>query len=326
MKKIFAVLLALCVIFGASAVRAEEEKKIIAISVPPVVTDWQRQFLRELASEITMRENYIVTVKVAKNVLDQERTLYLMRDYGFSAVIILPSDPVYLDDICEQIYNTGTVTVLVDKKIPSGKYTAFIGFDLEAEGAMAAGLLSQALGGAGNVMELYSDMNGKENQGRLRGILSSFIKNDRIKTVIKTDGFYSMDSGIRAAKTAFSAFNSAARAKPEKGKTNNAPKTIDGIVATNTDSALGAYNQLIAERRKDIKAIVSIGLPKSAAELLLAKDAKFYAAVTHSPSIGVEALRMAIKLIRGEPVEHELLLVPQAVTKANIANYMYDVY
>lgn len=73
---------------------------------------------------------------------------------GVDLLVVAPNEVSAITPVIEKIYQKGIPVVLVDRKIDSESYTAYVGADNYEMGYQIGQYIVNRLGGQGNVVEL----------------------------------------------------------------------------------------------------------------------------------------------------------------------------
>lgn len=318
MKKLSIVLvivLAAMFVFGGFAasetgqIDAVEGAKV-AVSLPPADNVWQAKMLTAIEEAVKDYPDIEWTVKSAVDDTDQLNQLTSMKDGGYDLIIALPNDGDLMTPICEQIYDEGTHTIILDRDIASGKYTAYVGGDNPGAGRGAAEFLGEFLGGEGQIAVLRciagapSDLDINNN---FMAVLEESYPD--IEVIVEGDGEYDSQHGLDAMSNILPAYDH-----------------IDAVFAQDDEAALGALTAIDNAERYDIVLMVGIGGKLEAYEMIEADDNIFKCSMTYLPDMGADAVDMAALMLSGEPFEKDSIIESVSVTKDNVADYMDKAY
>ena len=92
--------------------------------------EWRQQMNREIQTEAWFYDEVDVEFRIVKdNTLEQEEDIRYFMDKGVDLLIVSPNEAAPLTTIIEQVYDAGIPVMVVDRKILSDKYTAYIAGD-----------------------------------------------------------------------------------------------------------------------------------------------------------------------------------------------------
>ena len=116
---------------------------------------WRHKMNDEILREAMFYEGVSVEIRSAgdDNSKQAEDVHYFM-DEGVDLLIISANEAAPMTPIVEEAYQRGIPVILVDRKILSDKYTAYIGADNYEIGRSVGNYIASRLEGKGNVVEL----------------------------------------------------------------------------------------------------------------------------------------------------------------------------
>jgi ribose transport system substrate-binding protein len=214
---------------------------------------------------------------------------------------------------------TGVVLEAIDKKIPvivldrnvnTDKYNCFIGGDNGVIGKAAGQYAVKLLGGAGaakgSIVELWGGMGTQPAHDRHDGFNEFVSKESGIKSLLQPiDCDWKQAKGYDTMTTALKQFDK-----------------IDLVYGHNDPIAYGAYLAAKdAGREKDIKFLGIDALPDEGVTWV-SKGQLTATFVYATP--GVEGVRQALKIVKGETVDKKITLPTMAVDKSNCEQILKD--
>jgi len=124
----------------------------IGVSLPPILNDFHAAMRRSIEDAIANAPaNFEFTVTSALDEGDQVNVLEVFYDQNFDGVVISPLNGTLIAPIAEQIYFSGTPTVIINRAIDSEFFTTFVACDNVGGSRTAAHHIAEFLGGEGNV-------------------------------------------------------------------------------------------------------------------------------------------------------------------------------
>lgn len=222
------------------------EKKEFLIGVSQCSDDaWRRQMNGEILRETFMYGNVDVEFRAAND--DSRKQIEDIKYFinkKVDLIVVAPNEAAALTPIIERAYDLGIPVVVVDRKILSDKYTAFIGGDNFEIGKSVGNYIKSKWGEAKseiNIVELSGLSNSTPAQERSNGFAESVKKQKGINMLCVTDAGW-------LKNVAFSKMDSILRAYPK----------IDVVFAQNDMMAIGAYEAAKQYHRE--KEIAFIGI------------------------------------------------------------------
>lgn len=134
----------------------ENKPKKIVIGVSQCSDDaWRDKMNMEILHEVALHNNLELILYTAQDSNDQQIDhIWKLIDQEVDLLIISPNEAAPLTPVVESAYDLGFPVLLVDRKILSDKYTAFIGADNYAIGQAVGNYVSSILERKGDVLEI----------------------------------------------------------------------------------------------------------------------------------------------------------------------------
>jgi ribose transport system substrate-binding protein len=214
-------------------------------------------------------------------------------------IIISPKESRPLTRPVEEAMDAGIPVIVLDRKIEGDKYTCFIGSDNVKIGREAGRYMVELLGGKGEVIELKGLETSTPAKERHDGFMDG-IKGSEIKIVFAADCQWLEPNAQREMTSALSRF-----------------PNIAAVYGHNDPSAHGAYKAAEQEgkgREKQIKFIGIDALPNEGVRYV--KDGILTATFQY-PTCGEEAIDNALKILKKEPFQKNIILGTKRFTKEN---------
>lgn len=295
------ILLAFIVlVLPASCKRYETDTFVIGVSQCSA-DEWRRQMNDEIKREALFYPDIKLLFRCADdNSRQQEEDIIWLMENGADILIISPNEANGLIPGIEKAYDSGIPVLLVDRKINSDKYTAYIGADNFALGLKAGEYISDLLEGSGNIVELAGLENSTPAQERHSGLMKALEHYPGIKLVAHADAGWFQNS----AEEAFDSIL-------------NVNRNIDLVFAHNDRMAMGAYN---AARKRNINdRIYFVGVDALAGQgygVESIMKGQLNASFIY-PTGGDKVIELAMKILQGKKYDRENLLSSDLVNRAN---------
>ena len=149
---------------------SEEDKKIIAVSQCSM-DEWRNQMNREMEREAFFHKDIKVEIHSTPDDTEQQiRDIQSFIDRKVDAIVVAPNESEPLRPVIEKAYDAGIPAVLVDRRINSDKYTAFVGGDNIDVGRRAGEYIRHELPNGGNIIEIEGLENSSSSQERKQGL------------------------------------------------------------------------------------------------------------------------------------------------------------
>lgn len=215
-------------------------------------------------------------------------------------LIVSPNEAKPLTAAIEEIYKAGIPVVLVDRKMDSDLYTAFIGADNYEIGKTAGKFLSSQFRSQGNIIEVKLEMTSSPATERNRGFSDAVNAAPNLKIVAAIE-----------TKNGFDDLN------------NYLPNLLNkhveaNIIFAHTDYlAEVAYS--VAKKKGKEKGLFFVGIDALPVKkgMQQVKDGILNATLLY-PTGGVEAIQTAVKILKKQPFKKENRLLTNVITSENV--------
>lgn len=260
---------------------------------------WRVQMDADLAEAARRHPEIRLIMKDAQNdTLKQIAQLEEFIAAQVDLIIISPKEAAPLTRPVAAAYNQGIPVIVLDRRVLGDAYTVFIGADNRRIGRAAGAHIANLLGGKGRVVELKGLMTSTPAQDRNQGFREG-IGGSAIEVIFEADMRWLEPLAVREMESALARFT-----------------TIDLVYAHNDPGAHGAYLAARQSGRADGMYFVGIdGLPHEGQAYV--REGVLTASFEY-PTGGREAIATALSILRGEPVEKEIVLPSRMFTAENI--------
>ena len=255
----------------------------------------------EILREAMFYDGVAVEIRSAgdDNRKQAEDVRYFM-DKGVDLLIISANEAAPMTPVVEEAYQKGIPVILIDRKILSDKYTAYIGADNYEIGRAVGNYIASSLQGKGNVVELTGLGGATPAMERHQGFMAAISNFPDIKLIDKADAAWErgpaeieMDSMLRRH-----------------------PK-IDAVYAHNDRIAPGAYQAAkMAGREKEMIFVGIDALPGKGNGLELVLDSVLDATFIY-PTNGDKVLQLAMDILEKKPYPKETVMNTAVVDRTN---------
>jgi ribose transport system substrate-binding protein len=305
------VLVLILVLLLLPAALFAADKFRIAVSLPPANNAWQAKMLDTVLAEVAKdKDKFDITVKNAVDDADQLNMLQTFKEGGYDMICVLPGNGTLMTPICNEIYQSGTKLMIIDRPIANDQYTVFYGGDNYQCGANAAKYLGDRLKGKGQIAILRSYVGSPIDLQRYSGFMDVLKKNyPRIKVLVEGDGEFNQEAGRKAMSNILPAY----------------PK-IDAVYTQDDEAAVGALTEIRSAKRSDIQFVTGMGGSKTAFALMSVRDPVYGASMSYLPSMGGRAVALAKQILLGASFKKDIIEPTVVVTADNVAKYVQDGY
>lgn len=262
---------------------------------------WRHKMNDEILREAMFYDGVSVEIRSAgdDNRQQAEDVRYFI-DKGVDLLIISANEAAPMTPIVEEAYQKGIPVILVDRKILSDKYTAYISADNYEIGCAVGNYMASTLKGKGNVVELTGLSGSTPAMERHQGFMAAISNFPDIKLIDKADAAWEREP-------AEVAMDSILRRHPK----------IDAVYAHNDRIAPGAYQAARkAGREKEMIFVGIDALPGKGNGLELVLDSVLNATFIY-PTNGDKVLQLAMNILEAKPYPRETIMNTAVVDRTN---------
>ncbi|MDR2775625.1 MAG: substrate-binding domain-containing protein [Tannerella sp.] len=279
-----------------------QEKSQYTIGVSQCSDDeWRSKMNMEMRNEALFHKGVRLDIKtVNDDTKKQIADIQGFIDRRVDLIVISPNQAEPVTPIVEKVYSAGIPVVLVDRKIASDKYTAFIGADNVQIGQEVGHYVAKLLNGKGNVVEIRG-LNGSSSDAERHRGFTDIIKNyPEIKTVASTDGAWLKNVAEREMSKILS----------------ETTDSINLVFSHNDRMATGAYNA--AKRIGYATQFIGIdALPGAGNGIESVLDGRLKASFIY-PTSGDKIIQLAVDILQGKPYRKQNTLYTNLVDETNV--------
>lgn len=287
-------------VFLSLACTRKKPKYIIGVSQCSN-DEWRMQMNKEILREALFYPGVEVKIRQAQD--DNQRQINDIKEFirrKVNLIIVAPNEAGAMTPVLEEAYEAGIPVVLVDRKIHSDKYTAYVGADNYVIGKKVGEYIINALHGNGNMVEITGLRASTPAVERHRGMMDALKTAPGIKIVSSVDAGWFQ-------KKARNVMDTILRRHPQ----------IDLVFAQNDRMAMGAYQE--ARRQGREKTIKFIGVDAVAGQgygVESVANGELNATFIY-PTGGDKVVQVAMAILKGKKYERENYLSTAAVNRDN---------
>ena len=262
---------------------------------------WRHKMNDEILREAMFYDGVAVEIRSAgdDNRKQAEDVRYFM-DKGVDLLIISANEAAPMTPVVEEAYEKGIPVILIDRKILSDKYTAYIGADNYEIGRAVGNYIASSLQGKGNVVELTGLGGATPAMERHQGFMAAISNFPDIKLIDKADAAW--ESGP---------------AEVEMDSMLCRHPKIDAVYAHNDRIAPGAYRAAKKVGREKEMLFVGIdALPGKGNGLELVLDSVLNATFIY-PTNGDKVMQLAMNILEKKPYPRETVMNTAVVDHTN---------
>ena len=286
-----------CLLFLSVACSRKEADYTIAVSQCSE-DDWRAQMNKEILREALFYPGVNIEVYQAhddnvRQIQDIESLIKKKVDL----LIVAPNEAEAITPVIEKVYDAGIPVILVDRKINSEKYTAYVGADNYEIGRRAGEYIADRLKGKGRVIEIAGLKGSTPAVERHRGMVEALKAAPDVQVIASVEaGWFQQKAG--------EVMDSLLDVYPQ----------VDLVFAQNDRMAIGAYEKARQKKRAGQIAFVGVDAVTDGVESVVGGrlDATFI-----YPTGGDKVMQVAMAILRGEPYQRENILSTALVNRAN---------
>lgn len=263
--------------------------------------EWRHKMNNEIVREALFYDGVEVEIRTAKdNNRNQIADIKYFIDKKVDLLIVAPNEAAAITPVVEKAYRQGIPVVVIDRKILSDKYTAFVGADNYEIGKDVGQYILNRLHGKGKVLEITGLEGSTPAMERHKGLTDVLKEEPGIEITASVDGAWLQSVAGEKMDSVF--------------QTN---KNIDLVFAQNDRMAIGAY--LSARQQQLEKEMLFVGIDalpgkEYGVEQIIngVLDATFI-----YPTGGDKIVQVAMDILEKRPYERETKLSTALVDKTN---------
>ena len=263
--------------------------------------EWRHKMNNEIVREALFYDGVEVEIRTAKdNNRNQIADIKYFIDKKVDLLIVAPNEAAAITPVVEKAYRQGIPVVVIDRKILSDKYTAFVGADNYEIGKNVGQYILNRLHGKGKVLEITGLEGSTPAMERHKGLTDVLKEEPGIEITASVDGAWLQSVAGEKMDSVF--------------QTN---KNIDLVFAQNDRMAIGAY--LSARQQQLEKEMLFVGIDalpgkEYGVEQIIngVLDATFI-----YPTGGDKVVQVAMDILEKRPYERDTKLSTALVDKTN---------
>lgn len=263
--------------------------------------EWRTQMNKEIRREALFYPGVELDIRSAnddnqKQITDIEYFIAQKADL----IIVAPNEAEAIAPVVQKAYDSGIPVVLVDRKINSDHYTAYIGADNYEIGKQIGTYIASRLKSGGNVVELTGLQGSTPARDRHRGLINALADSPDIHIVATADAGW-------LRKSAEQAFDSILFRQPH----------IDLVFAHNDQMASGARDAAVRQGRvQDMLFIGVDALPGKGLGLEMVVNGILDATFIYTTG-GDRVMQVAMDILENRTYPRETLLSTALINHQN---------
>jgi ABC-type sugar transport system substrate-binding protein/AraC-like DNA-binding protein len=280
----------------------ERTEFVIGFSQCTSGDNWRQLMQDEMHMELAKYPEIDLLIEDAES--DSYQQIQQIKDLvarGIDLLIVSPNEAAPITPIIEEVYYDNIPVIIIDRRINSRLYTAYIGADNEEVGRVAGAYAANLLGGNGRILEIWGLRGSSPAISRHDGFRQSLEGFSELTVVGEVDGRWEKDVVEEVLTEDYLL-----------------EQDIDLIFAHNDRMALGAF--LVAKEAgiDDELHIIGIdGLPGPNRGVQFVQDGILDATALY-PTGGVEAIRTAVNILYDQEFSKENILSTIIIDSQNV--------
>lgn len=262
---------------------------------------WRHKMNDEILREAMFYDDVSVEIRSAAddNQKQAEDIRYFM-DKGVDLLIISANEAAPMTPLVEEVYKKGIPVILVDRKILSDKYTAYISADNYAIGKAVGNYIAARLKGKGKIVELTGLSGSTPAIERHQGFMAAVSHFPDIELIGKADAAWEQAPAEREMDSILKLY-----------------PNIDAVFAHNDRIAPGAYAAAKkAGREKEMIFVGIDALPGKGNGLEMVLDSVLDATFIY-PTNGDKVMQLAMDILEKKPFPKETVMNTAVVDRTN---------
>lgn len=302
-KHLFFSIIVFIVLHAFSSCQQIQKKKVV-IGVSQCSDDlWRQTMDDQMQREVSLLQdiNLELIIKLVKDDTKQQvKDIEEFISQGVDLLVISPNESKAITEVVQKAYRQGIPVVLVDRKIDTEEYTAYVGADNYEIGKEAAAYTSMILNASGNVVVMRGLYGSTSDNERYRGFSDELKNYPGIKIITKKRGNFLMDE-----------------AEKQMAEILQNQEKIDLVFALNDPMALGVYKALTRYKGK-LPFIMGIdALPGKDGGIENIQKGLIDASFIY-PTGGDKVIEVAVNILEGKEYKKENILKTAVVDKNNV--------
>ncbi|NVO19945.1 MAG: substrate-binding domain-containing protein [Bacteroidetes bacterium] len=281
---------------------------LIGFSQCTTADAWRRTMDQEMQNELIYYSGLDLIIRDAENSsLRQISDIRELISSGVDLLIVSPNESAPLTAVVSEAYKKGIPVIVIDRKIESGDYTAFIGANNYQIGREAGRYAVKLLQGRGRVFEIWGLKGSSPAKDRHNGFMDEISKYPDIKIVKSLTGEWDFSGG-----------------KSVMEEVMKSGEEFDLVFAHNDFMALGAYDSYINQKKVKRSFFIGVdGLPGANGGSQAVMDHKLDATLLY-PTGGRFAISIAWDILNHKPYKKENELNTLVIDSTNVRALQYQ--
>lgn len=261
---------------------------------------WRQTMNEELKREVALyqADAQVLIRSVKDDTPKQIADIEWFIEQKVDVLVVSPNESEACTPVIEKAYQQGIPVILVDRKIATESYTAYVGANNYQIGKEAGLYAIGVLKDKGNIAEVRGTKGSTSDAERHKGFVDALAKAPEIQIVAEVWGNYLLDEAKKQLQPVFQQH-----------------PNIDLVFAMNDPMAAGAHQAAIQFNGKlpfivGVDALIDGGIKNIENNV---QDASFI-----YPTGGEKVIDLAMKILHNQPFQRENILNTTVVDKSNV--------
>lgn len=263
--------------------------------------EWRHRLNEEILREALFYDGVDVEILTAQdNNHKQINDIKYFIENKKDLIIVSPNEGVAITPIVEEAFDKGIPVIVVDRKILSDKYTAYVGADNYQIGKAVGSYITNLLNGKGNIIEIKGLSGSTPALERHQGFVSIIKKHPDIRVIDQYSGNWRREPAHAYMDSILNIYTE-----------------IDLVYSHNDRMASGAVEAATQVGRNRSMYFIGIdALPGKGYGLEMVNDSSLTATFIY-PTGGDKVIQTAMRILMDEPFERENILTTAVIDATN---------
>ena len=263
---------------------------------------WRQAMLAEMKKELAFHPGVELIYRNADGSSQQQISdIRELQQANIDLLIVSPNEADPITPIVEEVYQAGIPVIIVDRKISSGAYSAYVGADSYEIGSIAGSYAALLLNRSGKILEVTGLPGSTPAQERHQGFTDALQSFPQIQLIDTVNGQWERDIARRKLADILSSY-----------------PNVDLIFAHNDMMALATHEVLKDHTRTQSVRLLGIdGLAGPGLGIEMVSEGILDATFLY-PTGGDRAIRIAMDILNGQAYEKENILQTTVIDSSNV--------
>lgn len=286
---------------------SSERDKVFTIGVSQCSEDlWRETVNNEIRREASFRQTMNVIIKSVKDDSDaQIRDIKDLVSQGVDLLVVSPNESKTLTPIISEVFKKGIPVILLDRRISSEDYSAYVGVDNRMLGSRIGSYVTDILHGSGNIVVIRGLEGSSADDERYEGFKESIGSASAVHIVAESYSDFLKDTAMKNMDAILHDFR------------DDGPE-IDLVFALNDQMAIGASEAYRLHPGAKVPTIIGIdAIAGHGGGIEAINNGEIDASFMY-PTGGDKVVEVAWNILTGKSYDKENFLNTAVVDKTNV--------